>query len=78
MEEEQIRKIVEEAVRETLSVLGIAHKEPQEMQADFLYIRRMRRGSEMVSQRVMTSIITVMIPTTLYLLWEALRQVIGK
>ena len=74
MYEEDIKRIVHEAVQETLSGLGIAAKEPHEMQADFVYIRRMRKGAEYMSRKVKASVITVTIPSFLYLAWEVIRH----
>jgi hypothetical protein len=74
----ETKRIVREAVHETLNGLGITMSNPQEMQADFIYIRRMRKGSENLSQKIKASLITVTIPSLLYLLWEAFKEVIKK
>ena len=76
--EQEIKQIVREAVHETLNGLGISMSNPQEMQADFMYIRKMRKGSEMVSRNIVTSIITVTIPTFLYLVWEVFKNSVNK
>jgi hypothetical protein len=78
MKNEDIKNIIREAVHETLSGLGIAANEPQEMQADFLYVRKMRKGAEFMSNKIRASIITVTIPTIIYMAWESLRQMLGK
>ena len=72
--EQEIKKIVREAVHETLNGLGISVNKPHEMQADFIYIRKMRKGSEMISQKIKASIITVTIPTVIYIAWESLKE----
>ena len=78
LDETTICKIVREAsresVHETLTALGFDIHDPHEVQSDLLYLRRIRKGSEFVSQRVKASIITVLIPTFLYLLWEAIKR----
>lgn len=78
MKSDEIRMIVKEAVHETLSGLGLNIGSPQEMQADFVYIRRMRKGSEFMSRRIKASVITVAIPTFLYLLWDTIRNAVGQ
>ncbi|MDA0780777.1 MAG: hypothetical protein PQ612_06550 [Rickettsiales bacterium] len=76
--EMEIKKIVREAVHETLNGLGISVHSPQEMQADFIYIRKMRKGAEMVTQKIKASLITVTIPTVLYIFWESLKEMLKK
>ncbi|PIR39615.1 MAG: hypothetical protein COV35_03670 [Alphaproteobacteria bacterium CG11_big_fil_rev_8_21_14_0_20_39_49] len=76
--EMEIKKIVREAVHETLNGLGISMHSPQEMQADFIYIRKMRKGAEMVTQKIKASLITVTIPTALYIVWESLKEMVKK
>jgi len=78
MTDDEIRQIVREAVYETLSGLGMAEHEQHEVQADFLYIRRMRKGSEAISGSIKTTLITVLIPSFLYVIWEALKSELWK
>lgn len=56
MQEKEIRRIVREAVCETLSGLGFTTSEPHELQADLLHIRRIRTGSEYISRKVKAGI----------------------
>ena len=76
--EQQTKKIVREAVHETLKGLGISVHEPHEMQADFIYIRKMRKGSEMISQKIKASVITVTIPTVIYIAWESFKELLKR
>ena len=78
MTDDDIRRIVREAVYETLSGLGMAAHEQHEVQADFLYIRRMRKGSEAIGSTMRTAFITALVPTSLYLIWEIIKQAVGK
>lgn len=78
MKQNEIKAIVCEAVHETLSGLGISSHEPQEMQADFLYIRKVRKGGEFMSRTIRTSLITITIPTFLYAIWESLKNIVGR
>ncbi|MCB2082334.1 MAG: hypothetical protein H6908_06570 [Hyphomicrobiales bacterium] len=73
-----IRKSAHEATQETLCSLGFSIAEPQEMQADLLYLRKLRRGSEFLNLRVKASLIAFLIPTILYLLWHAIRDAIQR
>ncbi|MDB2415361.1 hypothetical protein N9W34_06280 [Rickettsiales bacterium] len=78
LQEEDLRKIVRETVHETLIGLGMGAQEPQELQSDFIYIRKIRKGSEDIARKVRASIITVTIPTFLYLLWETIKTILVK
>lgn len=78
MQSDEIRMIVKEAVHETLSGLGVSASEPLEVQADFIYIRKMRKGSEFMARRVKGSVIAVVVPSFLYLLWEAVKTSLSK
>lgn len=74
MNELETKRIVRDAVYETLCGLGITTHDPHEMQADFHYMRKLRKGSEFLSKTMVASVITVTIPTVLYLLWEVVRK----
>ena len=78
MMQEDIKVVVKQAVHETLSGLGMSADRPHEMQADFIYIRKVRKGSEAMSNKIRMSLITVTIPTFLYLLWDAVKGLIAK
>lgn len=78
MNEDEIRKIVNLAVEETLShtlvKLGLNPKDVHETQADMVYLRTLRKGSEDMALKIKASIIGISIPTALYLLWHALKN----
>lgn len=76
MKENEIKKVVKEAVHETLCGLGVTASEPHEVQADFAYIRNMRKGSEYLSKRIKLTAVGVVVPSFLYLFWEVVKQAI--
>ena len=78
MNDEPIKLLVREAVHETLSGLGFDLKEQPELQADMYYLRRMRKGSEDVHKIIRHSLLTLLVSTGLFLLWEAVRGMLGK
>jgi hypothetical protein len=73
-EEDILRKIVREAVHETLSGLGFNLVNLHEIQADLLYLHYKRKSSEEMVGRVKLSVITVVVPLLLYLLWGAVKM----
>ena len=79
MTEEEIRKIIKETVAETLSGLGFNTKDIHETQADMAYLHTLRRNSEEVRSKIKTTIITVLVPTMIYVAWETFKsKIIGE
>ena len=78
MNDDEIRKIVREAVYETLSGLGVEAHQQHEVQADFLYVRKMRKGSEALGRNIRTTAITCLIPAMIYMFWESIKQAVGR
>lgn len=78
MDESTIQRIAseasKEAVSETLSALGFTPDNPNEIQKDLHYLRKVRIGSEFVSMRVKASAIAILVPTILYMLWQAIKE----
>ena len=77
-EEENLRKIIHETVQETLRGVGFNVEKPHEIQADLLYLHKVRKGSEEVSRLIRRSVITVCIPAFLYVAWEVLKQILSR
>lgn len=78
MDEETCRRIMRETVRETLENVGFDMREPNKLQADMYYLRKLRHGSEDMMQLLRRSAITLSFTTALYLLWEAVKAVLQK
>lgn len=72
------RQLVRETVHETLCGLGFDMSDPNKLQADMHYLRKIRMGSEDVLRVVHHSAITLTFTTSLYLIWEAVRHLLGK
>lgn len=69
---EAINIIVDKAVRNTLTTLGIdisSTKELRHVQADFIYIRQQRIGAEEVGKWTKKACVGAFISGTLYALW---------
>ncbi len=74
--DDRIRTIVRDTVEETLRGLGLSPQDPKEMQADLIYLHRMRKGTEDMAIMIRRSIITMTIPSVLYFLWQAFRNMV--
>lgn len=68
--------LVREAVRGTLEGLGFDLHNPSHLQADMLYLRKIRRGSEDMARVVRHSILTLLVSTGLFLLWQAVKRAV--
>ena len=55
MTESEVRQLITTTVHDTLTILGIEHKEPLEMQKDFQHLREWRQSSDAIKRKgVMT------------------------
>lgn len=73
-DEETIRRIVKEAVHETLSGLGWDVRDLKEMQADMLYLRQSRKSKEQFSNKVTMTLITAIVTAAIYAVWDSLKR----
>lgn len=74
----EMRAIVKETVRETLYGIGFDMSDPNKLQADMHYLRKLRDGSEDVVRVVRRSAITIGFSTALYLVWEAIKTLLQR
>lgn len=77
VDEEILRKIIKDAVQETLMGLGFNLHNMYEVQADMQHLRKLRKNSEDVASRIRLSVITVTVPAVLYLVWNAVKRTVG-
>ncbi len=59
--EAELKKLVKDAVTETLTSLGIDSEDPFEMQADFQHLRNWRRASQSVRKKALLTLVTILI-----------------
>ena len=71
--EAYLKHIVRESVQETLMRIGFTTEKPHELQADMLYLRRSRRGSDEVAKWVRRKVLTTAVSGLLYTLYAGLR-----
>lgn len=64
------KEAAHEAVRETLTTLGVDMEKPLEMQEDFAWMRRYRQMSEKVGSRVIMTVITLMTVGVAGIVWS--------
>jgi hypothetical protein len=73
MTEHELKKIVAEAVAETLLQLGIDATDPVEMQKDMAHLRSWRESVATVKQQGLITAVGVLTVGLLGLLWMALK-----
>lgn len=76
--DEDARKIAKAVVHETLLTLGADTQNPLELQADFKFMRTLRKTHERVGVKILISIITLFITATGALLLVGLTTWIRK
>lgn len=77
MEEQEIKKIVKETVKETLISLGVDACNPMEVQQDLHFLHDCRLGSEKLKSKVGLAIVGVLVTTALAALWLGITAAIN-
>jgi len=81
MEEEltkAIRAAVREGIEDTLTKYGVDTTDPTAMQADMLYLRKSRTGSDEIIKWTKRSCIAAAISGLLLALWQGVKQLITQ
>jgi hypothetical protein len=73
MTEHEVKKIVAEAVAETLLTLGIDTTDPVELQKDMAHLRAWRESVATVKQQGLVTAVGILVAGALGLLWLAFK-----
>lgn len=73
MTEHELKKIVSEAVSETLLKLGIDASDPVELQKDMAHLRAWRESVATVKQQGLVTAVGILVAGVLGLLWLAFK-----
>lgn len=73
MNEQEVRKIVAEAVRETLTSLGIPADSPIEVQKDMAHLRAWRESVAAVKRQGFLTAVGILTAGILGLIWMAVK-----
>jgi len=73
MNEAEIRKIVAETVKETLTRIGIEADDPLEAQKDFQHLRSWRTSTETIKRQSLLTAIGVLTAGVLGIIWMAIK-----
>ena len=81
MEEEltkAIRAAVREGIEDALTKYGVDTTDPTAMQADMLYLRKSRTGSDEIIKWTKRSCIAAAVSCLLLALWHGIKQLINQ
>lgn len=73
MTEAEVRKVVCETVKETLTRLGIDADDPMEAQKDMAFVRRLRGSVETVQRQGIITAVGIIMAGILGLIWMAVK-----
>lgn len=73
MNEAEIRKIVAETVKETLTRMGIEADEPFDVQKDMAFVRNWRTSSEAVKRQSILIAVGVVVTGLIGMVWMVLK-----
>lgn len=74
----ELRDLVRDTVRETLSSLGADVANPQEMQRDFAALREWREGVTAVRKKAILTIVGTVLTGLGVALWLGIKHWLGK
>lgn len=77
MTDEELKKTVREGIDDALTRYGIDTEDSTAMQADMVYLRKSRQGSNEVLKWVKRSTITVAISGILVAIWQGIEQLLN-
>jgi hypothetical protein len=81
-DEEKIRLLIREAVKDgiddALQKYGLDVKDPTSMQADMLYLRKSRTGSDEIIKWTKRSCLTAAITGLLIAIWQGFKHLINQ
>lgn len=79
MDEQQkqcIREAVRDGIDEALTKYGVDISDPPSMQADMIYLRKSRTGSDELVKWIKRSAITAAVTGALVALWQGIKDII--
>lgn len=78
MGDDDIRKIVEQTVEQTLKNVGFTTDRPHDIQADQIYLRKARQGSDEIAKWAKRSMLAIALSSGAFALWEGFKQLVDS
>lgn len=71
--DEDLHDVIKETVCEALTQLGIENRSPMDMQRDFQFLRKMRKGAEATGRAAVIALVTTVVGAALGALWLGVK-----
>ncbi|HFH4298112.1 TPA: hypothetical protein ACGJ44_001698 [Pseudomonas aeruginosa] len=78
MTRDELRELIAETVRETLTQMGADSAHPLEMQRDFQHLRQWRKAGEDLRSKGMLTLLSIFVTGSVALFLVGLRDYFGK
>lgn len=78
MDEADIKKIVQESVKETMLLLGVKIDDPVEMQKDFAHLRKWRGAVETTTSTGIFTALGILVTGAMGALWLGIQVMLDK
>lgn len=76
--DEELKDVIAETVRETLTTLGIQAGDPIETQRDFQFLRDMRRATASARAKAFLGMVGLLATGVAYALWEGIKSALHR
>lgn len=77
IDEDELRRVCQSAVTETLTSLGLQPEDPRAMQRDLQFLRELRETAEAVRRKGILVLVGALIAAGLAALWAGIRALLG-
>lgn len=78
LSDDELKRVVRQAVHETLTSMGIDHQNPLEMQKDFQHLRQWRVAVAAAQTKTVITVIVVLVSGMLGALWLGLKSMLNQ
>lgn len=72
------KQAAREAVHETLLSFGWDSRNPQEAQADLVYLKRLRKHMEFTHGRLIATVIALSVSAIVFVAWEGVKNTLQR
>lgn len=77
IDEDELRRVCQSAVTETLTSLGLQPEDPKAMQRDMQFLRELRETAEAVRRKGILVLVGALIAAGLAALWAGIKALLG-
>jgi len=78
MTDQELKKLLEEAVSDALTRIGIDAQNPLEMQKDFQHLREWREATTALQKKGMLTLVAILVTGASAAMWIGFKGMIGQ